>query len=574
VRTIEQTRMRGANDQHRSARWNELLGPQGEALIVELRTAKRAIDRARHSSRRERAVSGRGQGVGPEQTLRFPRQSEPLDRFDTRSLQNPTRVASAGDRVLPETDSPIESALSSSIHVSLRVVKAQLRWLFTGAATESDVSGDFAAQVVRRHEIELKTALRVLIASVVVAGIWATMVPISGAVVVPGTLVVESRVKKIQHPTGGVLAEIDVEDGTHVTAGTLLARLDQTQLQANQQIIADQLDQTRARIARLISERDGLKDIQTPQQLAGRIRDPSVAHLMASETSLFNARSNARQSQKELYENNIRQFEEQIGGLEAEIKSKTSQLDLIATELTGVQELYAKGLVPLARMTTLQRDAARLEGERAQLTAAIAETKAKIGQARLQIVKIDQDFRSEVMKDIRESQDKEAELNEKNVGAKDQLDRVDIRAPTSGIIHQLAVHTIGGVVRPADVIMEIVPDNDDLEIEGHLPPNAIDQVKPGQQAYLRFTAFDRQTTPQVAGSLSYISADLSHDDQTHASFYTVRVNLPDEQRRRLKGVTLVSGMPVEVFLKTNSRTMLSYLFKPITDQFGRMFNEP
>ena len=289
---------------------------------------------------------------------------------------------------------------------------------------------------------------------------------------------------------------------------------------------------------------------------------------------MFNARSGARQSQKELYESNIRQLEEQIGGLEGEIKSKSSQLDLIATELTGVQELYAKGLVPLARMTTLQRDAARLDGERAQLTAAIAETKAKIGQARLQIVKIDQDFRSEVMKDLRESQDKEAELNEKNVAAKDQLDRVDIRAPTSGIVHQLAVHTIGGVVRSGEVIMEIVPDNDELEIEGHLPPNAIDQVKPGQQAYLRFTAFDRQTTPQVAGSLSYISADLSQDEHTHASFYTVRMNLPGDQRRRLKGVTLISGMPVEVFLKTSSRTMLSFLFKPITDQFRRMFNEP
>jgi HlyD family secretion protein len=225
-------------------------------------------------------------------------------------------------------------------------------------------------------------------------------------------------------------------------------------------------------------------------------------------------------------------------------------------------------------MTTLQRDAARLDGERAQLTATIAETKAKIGQARLQIVKIDQDFRSEVMKDLRESQDKEAELSEKNVAAKDQLDRVELRAPTSGVIHQLSVHTIGGVIRPGDVIMEIVPDKDDLEIEGHLPPTAIDQVKHGQEAYLRFTAFDRQTTPQAQGSVSYISADLSRDEQTHGSFYTVRINLPDEQRRRIKGVTLVSGMPVEIFIKTKSRTMVSYLFKPITDQFRRMFNEP
>jgi len=456
----------------------------------------------------------------------------------------------------------------------LRIVKDQLHWLLTGAATENDASGDFTTQVVRRHEIELRATLRVLIVSVAVGGIWTAMVPMSGAVVLPGTLVVESSVKKIQHPTGGVIAEIAVEDGMHVNAGTLLARLDQTQVQANQQMIADQLDQTRARIARLISERDGLEEIQPPEQFAGRMRDANIAHLMISEISLFNARSSARQSQKDLYENNIRQFEEQIGGLEAEIRSKSSQLDLIATELTGVQELYAKGLVPLARMTTLQRDAARLDGERAQLVAAIAETKAKIGQARLQIVKIDQDFRSEVMKDLRESQDKEAELIEKHVAAKDQLDRVDIRAPTSGIIHQLAIHTIGGVVRPGDVIMEIVPDNDDLEIEGHLPPNAIDQVERGQQAYLRFTAFDRQTTPQVAGTLSYVSADLSHDEQAHTSFYTVKINLPDEERRRLKGLTLVSGMPVEVFLQTGSRTMLSYLLKPISDQFRRMFNEP
>ena len=214
--------------------------------------------------------------------------------------------------------------------------------------------------------------------------------------------------------------------------------------------------------------------------------DASVAHLLASEISLFNARSSAREGQKDLYENNIRQFEEQISGLEAEIRSKSSQLSLIATELTGVHELYTKGLVPLARMTTLQRDSARLDGERAQLTASIAETRAKIGQARLQIVKIDQDFRAEVVKDLRELQDKEAELTEKNVTAKDQLDRIDIRAPTSGTIHQLAIHTIGGVVRPGDVIMEIVPEADNLEIEGHLPPNAIDQVRRGQRAYCDF----------------------------------------------------------------------------------------
>jgi HlyD family secretion protein len=573
VSAIDLTLSRDGNE-HRSADWNELTGPQGDALIAELQTAKQAIDRIRRNKPGEQVARRRGQGVGPEQTIRFARPPDRPDRFDALSLQNPTHLEAIGHRLLSQYGSRIEATLSSAIRVSLRTVKNHLHWLFSGNTTETNETGDFAAQVVRKHEIELKVALRVLFVSIIIAGIWGTIVPISGAVVLPGRLVVESRVKKIQHPTGGVLAEIDVEDGMHVNAGALLARLDQTQLRANQQIVADQLDQTRARIARLVSERDASNEIQLPEQLAGRPGNPSVARLVASEISLFNARSSARASQKELYENNIRQFEEQIGGLEAEIRSKSSQLDLIAGELTGVQELYAKGLVPLARKTTLQRESARLEGERAQLTAAIAETKAKIGQARLQIVKIDQDFRSEVMKDLRESQDKEAELIEKHVAAKDQLDRVDIRAPTSGIIHQLAVHTIGGVIRPGDVVMEIVPDKDDLEIEARLPPNAIDQVKHGQKAYLRFTAFDRQTTPQVAATLAYVSADLSHDDQTHASFYTVRINLADEERRRLKSVTLVSGMPVEVFLQTSSRTMLSYLLKPISDQFRRMFNEP
>jgi HlyD family secretion protein len=571
---LGRNRRNSATDDHPSSRWRASVGPQGEALIIELRTAKQAIDRSLHGNPRDRAARSRTRGVSPEQTLRFPSPSERIDRFDAHSLRNPTHVDETEVGATVQGGALPEWPALSVARVLLQTLKAQLRWLLSGVAGDNDASHDFTTQVVRKHEIELKAASRVLLVSVAVAGSWATIVPMSGAVVLPGRLVVESSVKKIQHPTGGVVAEILVQDGAHVNTGALLARLDQTQVQANQQLVADQLDQTRARMARLVSERDGLKEVRPPGQLAGRMSDANVAHLMASEVSLFNARSSVRLGQKDLYDSNIRQFEEQISGLEAEIKSKSSQLDLIATELTGVQQLYAKGLVPLARMTTLQRDAARLDGERAQLTAAIAETKAKIGQARLQIVKIDQDFRAEVMKDLREAQDKEAELIEKDVSAKDQLDRVDIRAPTSGTIHQLAIHTIGGVVRPGDVIMEVVPDTDDLEIEGHLPPNAIDQVKRGQQAYLRFSAFDRQTTPQVAGTLSYVSADLSHDEQSNTSFYVVRIDLAGSERRRLKGLTLVSGMPVEVFLQTSSRTMVSYLLKPITDQFRRMFDEP
>lgn len=558
-----------------SAKHDSRLGLQGETLILELQNAKRTLDHNRPSNLREPAPARRMRGASPDAEVRqFPRSRERIDRFDHRVLQQPI---CAKQTEKPTASQPVgrhKRKVFADLGNLFQTLRAQIGWLLSGAPASEDAVADLREQLVRTHEVQVKAASRVLIISTVIAGGWATLVPLSGAVVLPGTLVVESSVKKIQHPTGGVVAELPITDGMHVNAGTLLVRLDDTQLKANQQLIADQLDQVHARIARLIAERDGTTIIHFPEELTDREQEGATAHLVASETALFSARAKARQGQKDLYASNIRQFEQQIDGFNAEVQSKTSQLGLIASELSGVQELYAKGLVPLTRLTTLQRDSAQLEGERAQLTATIAETNAKIGQARLQVVQIDQDFRSEVMKDLRESQDKEAELMERNVAAKDQLNRVDIRAPTPGVVHQLAIHTIGGVIRPGDVIMDIVPDTDDLEIEGHLPPNEIDQVARGQGAYLRFSTLDRPTMPEVRGTVTYVSADLSHDERTNAGFYTVKIDLPEGERHHLDGMTLISGMPVEIFLQTGSRTMLSYLLKPITNQLHRTFNEP
>jgi membrane fusion protein, type I secretion system len=551
------------------------LGLQGKALILELQSAKRAIDRNRRGAPGASTPARSRESAGPEGVVhQFPRAQERLDHFDRNVLQQPIRATPTEQPAVSGSEGLSKQKVFAEFGHYFEILRRQFGWLVSGMPASADSAADFREQVVRTHEIQLKAAARVLIISASIAGGWAMLVPLSGAVVLPGTLVVESSVKKIQHPTGGVVAAIPVEDGMHVNAGTLLLRLDDTQLKANQKLVADQLDQVRVRIARLVAERDGTTVIHFAEQTADGSQQADIAHLVASETALFDARAKARQGQKDLYASNIRQLQKQIDGLNAEIQSKTSQLTLIASELSGVQELYGKGLVPLTRLTTLQRDSAQLEGERAQLAAAVAETNAKIGQARLQITQIDQDFRSEVMKDLRESQDKEAELTEKNVAAKDQLNRIEIRAPTPGIVHQLAVHTIGGVVRPGDVIMEIVPDADDLEIEGHLPPNEIDQVERRQRAYLRFSTLDRPTMPEVRGTVTYVSADLSHDERTNAGFYTVKIDLPEGERHRLDGMTLISGMPVEIFLQTGSRTMFSYLFKPISDQLHRMFNEP
>jgi len=425
----------------------------------------------------------------------------------------------------------------------------------------------------RAFEHELRTGLRVLLVAGVLAGGWSVLMPLAGAVVVPGNLVVQSNVKTVQHPTGGVVAEIAVHNGMRVGVGDLLVRLDPTQAQASLQMVSKQLNEVRGRIARLVAERDGLSRIEIPAELRARSGEETVKTVLASEASLFTARANGRRSQIDLLQSKVSQLGEEIAGLDAQVGSKTRQLELIAGELSGVQDLYDKRLVPLTRLTTLQRESARIEGERGQLMSAIAETKSKIGEAQLQIVRLDQDFRTDVVKELGESQGKEAELVERGVAARDLLDRIEIRAPTSGVIHQLSAHTIGGVIRAGDAIMEVVPDSDDLQIEARLQPNDIDQVRTGQKAFVRFSAFNQRTTPQLTGVVSYVSPDTSHDQQSNATYFTVRVMLPEDERRRLSGLQLVSGMPAEVFMQTGSRTMMSYLLKPITDQMQRAFVE-
>jgi HlyD family secretion protein len=440
-------------------------------------------------------------------------------------------------------------------------------------AHSDNPSDSLALRTGRAYENELRTGLRVLLVALALGGGWMALMPLAGAVVVPGNLVVQSNVKTIQHPTGGVVAEVPVHNGSRVNIGDLLLRLDATQAQASLQMVSKQLDEARARIARLIAERDGLALPEIPAEMAARLNESAVKNLLASEETQFKARANARYSQKDLLQSRVAQLGEEIAGLDAQVASKGKQLELIAGELTGVQDLYDKRLVPLTRLTTLQRETARIEGERGQLISAIAETKAKVGEAQLQIVKLDQDFRTDVVKELGETQGKAAELEQRGVAAQDIIDRIELRAPTSGIIHQLSAHTIGGVIRAGDAIMEVVPDSDDLQIEARLQPNDIDQVQVGQKALIRFSAFNQRVTPQLVGVVSYVSADVSHDQQTNAAYFTVRMMLPDDERRRLAGLQLVSGMPAEVFMQTGSRTMMSYLLKPLTDQFNRAFVE-
>ncbi|MFL5124833.1 MAG: HlyD family type I secretion periplasmic adaptor subunit [Microvirga sp.] len=403
-----------------------------------------------------------------------------------------------------------------------------------------------------------------------VGGLAATT-ELSGAVIAPGSLVVDSNVKKVQHPTGGVVGELRARDGDKVKAGDIVVRLDETITQANLAIVVKSLNELQSRLARLEAERDNVDAIVFPAELLARADDPELARSMTGERNLFEFRKSARAGQKAQLRERIAQLKEEIQGLTGQVAAKKRETELIGQELEGVRDLWRKNLVQIQRVTALERDAARLEGERGQLIASTAQAKGKISEIELQILQIDQDLRSEVAKDLREVQGKIAELVERKVAAEDQLKRIDIRAPQNGMVHQSTVHTVGGVITPGEAIMLIVPEADALTVEAKLAPQDIDQVRVGQTAALRFSAFSQRTTPELDGVVSRVSADLTTDQRTGAAYYVVRITLSDSEIARLEGLRLVPGMPVEAFIRTGERTVLSYVMKPFTDQITRSF---
>lgn len=404
-------------------------------------------------------------------------------------------------------------------------------------------------------------------------GGWAATVKLAGALIAQGSIVVDQNVQKVQHPTGGIVGDLRVHDGDYVKSGDVLVRLDETVMRANLAIVTKGLDQAVARKARLEAERDGAEAIAFPADLMRRATDADVADTMASERKLFELRRAERLGQKAQLTQRVKQLEEEIGGIEAQQAAKSQEIDLISRELEGVRDLYKRNLVQLTRLTQLERETARLGGERAQLVATAAQSKGKISEIRLQIIQIDQNLSSDVAKELRETDSKIGEFVERKITAEDQLRRTDIRAPQTGFVFQSAVHTVGGVITAGDPIMYIVPDSAKLQVEAKVQPQDIAQVKVGQAAVLRFSAFDARTTPEINGEVTRVSADTSTDQRTGASYYTIRISLPAEALQKLDDLKLLPGMPVEAFVQTGERTVISYLMKPLQDQFMRAFRE-
>ena len=404
-------------------------------------------------------------------------------------------------------------------------------------------------------------------------GGWASVTEIAGAVIAPGTLVVDSHVKNVQHATGGIIAEIDARDGDKVKAGDLLLRLDRTVPAANLAVVSKALDQLTARKARLDTERRGSGAIIFPNELLDRLADPDVAEAVAGEKQHFETRRTSRAGQKSQLGERIAQLQKEIAGDTAQAQANSKEIELEKKELASVRALWAKKLISIDRLTQTEREATRLDGQRGQLIAAQAQAEGKIAEIKLQIIQIDLDLSTEVNKDLRDVDGQMGELLERKVAAEDQLKRVDIRAPQDGVLQQSIAYTIGGVVKPGETIMQVVPDDDSLAVEARIVPSDIDKLWVGQSASLRFSAFNTRTTPQIDGVVERTSPDIATDQRTGASYYTVRIRTTAAEVARLGEVKLVPGMPVESFIKTEDRSVISYLVKPLQDQITRAFRQ-
>lgn len=435
--------------------------------------------------------------------------------------------------------------------------------------TPSDEDFDYAPErSIRTH------SRQALIASVVLVfglGLAAAVIPIGGAVIGSGQIGVESHVKRVAHPQGGVISAISVKDGDAVRKGQALMRLDSAVSGTSADFSTQSLFQMLAQRAALEAERDGLSRVRFPRELTASA-SPAAREAMAMEQRGFDLRmAEDRGIQNQLGER-VNQLNQQIAGYRAQIAALEDQQKLIEPELAGVRKLWDRQLVTINKLNSLERTRVDMRGSIAALQAQIAQAQGRIAETREQAISTRQSRRAEAATQLARIMETLNEQQVQKASSTDQFERSIIRAPADGIVDKLAYTTIGDVIRPAETIMSIVPSKDELVVEASISPADVDQVAAGQSAQMRFTAFNTQTTPEVHGSVIYVAPERSVDEHSGLSFYRIRVQLNAKEIQALKQ-PLKPGMPVEVYVSTGSRSMLSYVTKPMRDQLARAFRD-
>lgn len=405
-------------------------------------------------------------------------------------------------------------------------------------------------------------------------GLWATMTRISGAIVATGQIEVERDRQVVQHPDGGVVEEILVTEGARVAAGDPLLRLDGAALRSELTIVEGQLSELTGRAARLAAERDERATLEFPAEiLALAKQSPEVAAQLDGQSRLFEARRATLAEQRELLGRRIDQITALADGLSAQRTALQTQLDLIEKELVSQQSLLDKGLAQAGTVLSLEREKARLEGQLGELAAELARTEGQVTEIEIEISSLATKRREEATDELRQIGPMTLELAERRRALAERIDRLEIRAPVAGIVLNLQVTTPRAVLRPAEPVLYVIPQDRPLVITARIAPIHIDEVSVGQPAELVFSAFSARDTPHLDGKVTLVSADALTDPQTGATYYTAELELDEGEQARLGDRALLPGMPVEVFLQTGRRTPLAYLVKPFTDYFARAFRE-
>lgn len=405
-------------------------------------------------------------------------------------------------------------------------------------------------------------------------GLWATTTRIAGAIVAPGRIEVEQDRQVVQHPDGGVVEAILVREGEAVAAGQVLLRLDGAALRSELTIVEDQLSELAGRSARLIAERDGAREIVFPDEtLALAATSPEVRGQLDGQRRLFQARIATLADQSALLSRRIDQITAQSNGIAAQSVALTAQLNLIEQELSQQQRLLDKGLAQAGTVLALQRERARLQGQLGELAAEKARTEGQITETRIEMASLATRRREEATAELRETGPAMLELAERRRALVERIDGLEIRAPVAGVVLGLQVTTPRAVLRPADPILYVIPQDRPLIVSARIAPIHIDEVTVGQPAELVFSAFSARDTPHLRGRITRVSADALTERETGTAYYTAELELDDGERARLGSRSLLPGMPVEVFLQTGQHTPLAYLVKPFSDYFARAFRE-
>lgn len=402
--------------------------------------------------------------------------------------------------------------------------------------------------------------------------LWSVIAPFEGAVLASGSISVESNQQAVQHLEGGIVGQIYVKEGDRVSTGQVLISLDGTAVQAQLSSIEARLFELLGSEARLIGERDGQKTLHIRGGFEGLQDNPKLQSVLGSQRELMNARTASRSSQVGLLDQRVLQLRRSASGLTNEITTNDTQAELIDQEIGALQILLEKGLAPKPRLLALQRQQAQLLGTREALSSDVATTRIQIGEAQIELNRLTENFREEVLIELREVQTEISELTERRIAVIDQLQRLEIIAPRSGRAIGVQTHTIGGVISPRDPVMHIVPEDDRLVARVRVAPQDIDKVAAGSEAVLRFPAFSANVTPEVFGSVLKISADALRDESTGQFYYEAFVEIPS-QRLDNNNFQLIPGMPVDASLRTESRTVVSYLLKPLGDAMSKTFRE-